>query len=331
MNFTVSFYEEANSLRVRGELQQGNHTQSSYSRVIAGNFLQDRKREKQRTSKDTGYFKKYLNTAIFIITVYQEESRTDLLFEYLSFILLDVSLRGKRKFLVSTKKSEMGTEEKDSEPAAQPPVKEQGTPEKENESPVEPPQGQTSEATDPLNTYKWHTGSKGTLNEVKEGDGAAAPSTSTLDRLQKASTNKWNKMQSWRKALSEDPGDKSSASGKGGEGTKPEKAFKVNRKNPFRRALSEPPGSLFAARSPSSNTASTANATSSSAAAETSGAPSTDPAQKGGGGKLLQKYFRAVSQKIKRPKLQSQSSSPTLLQGNTTLYLHCTFTLGLNG
>ncbi|XP_026215664.1 RAS protein activator like-3 isoform X2 [Anabas testudineus] len=208
----------------------------------------------------------------------------------------------------------MGTEEKDSEPAAQPPVKEQGTPEKENESPVEPPQGQTSEATDPLNTYKWHTGSKGTLNEVKEGDGAAAPSTSTLDRLQKASTNKWNKMQSWRKALSEDPGDKSSASGKGGEGTKPEKASKVNRKNPFRRALSEPPGSLFAARSPSSNTASTANATSSSAAAETSGAPSTDPAQKGGGGKLLQKYFRAVSQKIKRPKLQSQSSSPTLLQ-----------------
>lgn len=213
----------------------------------------------------------------------------------------------------------MGTEEKDSEPAAQQPPKDQGSPDKEKESPVEPPQGQAQEASDPLNTYKWHTGSKGTLNEVKdEGEGAAASSTSTLDRIQKASTNKWNKMQSWRKALSEDPGDRNSPGGKGGEGTKPEKGTKVNRKNPFRRALSEPPGSLFAALSPSSNAASTVNAASSSAAAESSGVSSTDPAQRGGGGTLLKKYMRAVSQKLKRPKLQSQSSSPTLLPGNTT-------------
>uniref|UniRef100_A0A3Q0T113 Uncharacterized protein n=1 Tax=Amphilophus citrinellus TaxID=61819 RepID=A0A3Q0T113_AMPCI len=40
---------------------------------------------------------------------------------------------------------------KDSEPAAQPASKEQGSPEKEDEPP------QTSETSDPLNTYKWHT------------------------------------------------------------------------------------------------------------------------------------------------------------------------------
>lgn len=211
----------------------------------------------------------------------------------------------------------MGTEEKDSEPAAQQPPKEQGSPEKEKESPTASPQGQASEATDPLNTYKWHTGSKGTLNEVKEeGEGAAASATSTMDRIQKASANKWSKMQNWRKALSEDPGDKNSSSGKGAEGSKPEKGTGVTRKNPFRRALSEPPGSLFAALSPSSNTSSTANAASSSAAADASGVSSTDPAQRGGGGALLKKYMRVVSQKLKRPKLQSRSSTPTLLPGN---------------
>ncbi|KAF1395558.1 hypothetical protein PFLUV_G00012770 [Perca fluviatilis] len=210
----------------------------------------------------------------------------------------------------------MGTEEKALEPAAQQPVQEQGPPEKEKESPVEPPQGQSSETSDPLNTYKWHTGSKGTLNEVKE-DGeagaAAASSTSTLDKIQKASTNKWSKMQNWRKALSEDPGDKHPPSGKGGEGAKPDKG---GRKNPFRRALSEPPGSLFSALAPSSSSASPAHAASSSAAADTPGVSSTDPSQRGSGGALLKKYLRTVSQKLKRPRLQSRNSTPTLLQAD---------------
>ncbi|KAM6941781.1 RAS protein activator like-3 [Lycodopsis pacificus] len=206
----------------------------------------------------------------------------------------------------------MGTEEKDLEPAAQQPPKEQGSPEREKESSGEPPQGQTSETTDPLNTYKWHTDSKGKLNDLKEdGEGGAASSTSTIDKSQKASTNKWSKMQNWRKALSEDPGDRHSSSGKGGEGVKADKGA---RKNPFRRALSEPPGSLFAALSPSSSSASSAHAASSSAAAETSGVSSTDPSQKGGSGALLKKYLRTVSQKLKRPRLQSRNSTPTLLQ-----------------
>lgn len=210
----------------------------------------------------------------------------------------------------------MGTEEKDLEPGAQQPVKEQGSPEKEKESPVEPPQGQTPDTADPLNTYKWHTGSKGTLDEVKEDrEAGAASATSTLDKIQKASTNKWSKMQNWRKALSEDPGDKHAS--KGGEGAKPDKGA---RKNPFRRALSEPPGSLFAALSPSSSSAGSAQAASSSAAAEASGVSSTDPSQKGGGGKLLKKYLRTVSQKLKRPRLQSRNSTPTLLRGNHNLY-----------
>ncbi|XP_051242240.1 RAS protein activator like-3 isoform X1 [Dicentrarchus labrax] len=202
----------------------------------------------------------------------------------------------------------MGTEEKDLEPAAQQPM-EQGSPEKEKEPAV----GQTSETTDPLNTYKWHTGSKGTLNEMKEEEGGAVSSTSTIDRIQKASTNKWNKMQNWRKALSEDPGDRNPPSGKGGEGAKQDKGAGGTRKNPFRRALSEPPGSLLAVLSPSSSAASPAHAASSSAAAEASGVSSTDPSQKGSGGALIKKYLRTVSQKFKRPKLQSRCSNPNLL------------------
>uniref|UniRef100_A0A3P8T382 RAS protein activator like 3 n=1 Tax=Amphiprion percula TaxID=161767 RepID=A0A3P8T382_AMPPE len=203
----------------------------------------------------------------------------------------------------------MGTEEKDPEPAAQP--KEQESPEKEKELHVESPQGPTPETTDPLNTYKWHTGSKGTLNELKEEaeTGAAASSTSTLDKIQKASSNKWSKMQNWRKALSEDTGEKNSHR----EGAKPDKAAGGGKKNPFRRALSEPPGSLFAALSPSS--ASTSAAPSSAAPAEASGVSSSaDPSQRAGGGTLLKKYLRTVSQKLKRPRLHTRSSTPALLQ-----------------
>ncbi|XP_035993003.1 RAS protein activator like-3 isoform X1 [Fundulus heteroclitus] len=205
----------------------------------------------------------------------------------------------------------MGTEEKDSEPAAQPPSTENGSPEKEKDSPVEHPQ--TSETTDPLNTYKWHTGSKGTLNEPREeGDGAAASSASTIDKIQKASSNKWSKMQNWRKALSEDPGDKNSTGGKSGDGARAEKGAGGTRKNPFRRALSEPPGSLFAALTPSSSSASSAQAasSSSSAAAEASAASSNDPSPKGGG---IKKYLWNVTQKLKRPRLQSRNSEPRLL------------------
>lgn len=209
----------------------------------------------------------------------------------------------------------MGTEEKDPEPAAQPASKEQGSPEKENEPP------QTSETSDPLNTYKWHTGSKGTLNEQKEeGEGTPASSTSAMEKIQKASSNKWSKMQNWRKALSEDPGEKNSSNGKSSDAAKPEKASGGTRKNPFRRALSEPPGSLFAALS----TANSAHAASSSAAAtsagtEASGAASSDPSQKGGGGALFKKYLRSVSQKLKKPKLQPRNSTPSLAGKTTTI------------
>ncbi|XP_034456682.1 RAS protein activator like-3 isoform X2 [Hippoglossus hippoglossus] len=203
----------------------------------------------------------------------------------------------------------MGTEEKDSEPAAQQP-KEHGSPETEKESPVEPPAGQISDTTDTINTYSWQTG-KGALDDVKDrGEGGAASSTSTLDKIQKASSNKWSKMQNWRKALSEEPG------GKGGEGAKLDKGASGTRKNPFRRALSEPPGSLFAAHS--SSAGGSADAASCSAAAEAPGVSSTDPSQKGGGGALFKKYLRTVSQKLKRPKLQSRSSTQTLLDVGAT-------------
>lgn len=203
----------------------------------------------------------------------------------------------------------MGTEETDR--ANQPPT-EQGSPEKEKESPETLLQGQTSETADPLNTYKWHTGSRGTLNEVKEEEEGAASSSSTINKIQKASANKWSKMQNWRKALSEDNGDKKSG-GKGGDGAKPDKGTGGTRKNPFRRALSEPPGSLLAALSPSSNSASSAHTA--SAAAEASGVSSADPSQRGGGGALFKKYLRTVSQKLKRPRLQTRSSTPNLIPG----------------
>lgn len=213
----------------------------------------------------------------------------------------------------------MGTEEKELEPAPQQLPKEQGSPEQENESPGEPP---ASDSMDPLKTYKWHTGSRGALNEVKE-EIEAASSTSTINKTPKASTNKWSKMQNWRKALSEDPGDKNASSGKGGEGAKVDKGSGGTRKNPFRRALSEPPGSLFAALSPSSNSTQTSQTPD---AAEASGVSSTDPSQRGGGGMLFKKYLRTVSQKLKRPRLQGRNSASNLLPGNVFLftYSYCT-------
>ncbi|XP_020564596.1 RAS protein activator like-3 isoform X1 [Oryzias latipes] len=199
------------------------------------------------------------------------------------------------------------TEEKGSEPAALPPSKDQGLIEKEPAG--EPPQ--TSETSDPLNTYKWHTGSKGEASNLKEeGDGDAVSSAPAMEKYQKAASNKWTKMQNWRKALSEDTaGDKGSSGGKNADGTKSEKG--AARKNPFRRALSEPPGSLFAALS-STSSAQPASSTSSAAASEASGASCADPSQKGSGGALFKKYLWNVTQKLKRPKLQTRSSTPTL-------------------
>ncbi|MCJ8750148.1 hypothetical protein PDJAM_G00259190 [Pangasius djambal] len=136
-----------------------------------------------------------------------------------------------------------------------------------------------------LNAYTWHTG------------GARG------DPSEKSAGNKWSKMQSWRKALSEDTADKSPApspapGARGGDGTtKPASG----RKNPFRRALSEPPGSLLSSiLSPSSS--------SSPSPADTSAAG--DTAQ---GGKL-RKYLRQVSQKLKRPRAQNRSNASTAQQ-----------------
>ncbi|XP_024145306.1 RAS protein activator like-3 isoform X2 [Oryzias melastigma] len=200
------------------------------------------------------------------------------------------------------------TEEKGSEPAALPQSKDQGLIEKEPA--VETPQ--TSETSDPLNTYKWHT--KGAGSDLKEeGDGDAASSTPATEKYQKATSNKWAKMQNWRKALSEDTAaDKSSSGGKSADGAKPEKG--AARKNPFRRAVSEPAGSLFAALSSSTQAASSSSSSSSAAAAAASSEAScADPSQKGSGGALFKKYLWNVTQKLKRPKLQTRSSTPTLL------------------
>ncbi|XP_072318893.1 uncharacterized protein [Eucyclogobius newberryi] len=211
----------------------------------------------------------------------------------------------------------MGTEEAESELTARPTMKEPGPVDGETDSSVDSPQ--TPENSDPLNTYKWHTGSKGVSEEAKEA-GAAAPPSSTLDKLHKASTNKWKTMHNWRKALSEDPGEKACASGKAAEGSRDApKSHGGGRKNPFRRALSEPPGVLFSTLGQSSGSSQAAPPSSSATDTEGSGgSPSTDPGQKGaaGGGALFKKYLRTVSQKLKRPRLQSRSSNPALITGN---------------
>jgi len=134
-----------------------------------------------------------------------------------------------------------------------------------------------------LNTYKWHTGAK-----------TETPAQGAIERLEKGASNKWNKMQSWRKALSEDAGEKSSTAARGAES--PSKLDKpaTSRKNPFRRALSEPPGSLLSSVLSSSSTSGSSNA-------QASGTTLQDTTQKG----KIRKYLQTVSQKFKRPRLQS--------------------------
>lgn len=227
---------------------------------------------------------------------------------------------------VLKKKTKMGNDEKDLELAVEDVPKDQESPWMEKESPVESPQQQSSESADPLNTYKWHTGSRGTLNEAKEeGQGEAASSTSTISKFQKASANKWSKMQNWRKALSEDSWDKNPSNGKGGEGSKTDKSATGSRRNPFKRALSEPPGSLAARLTQSTSNTGSASSTptdTSSVAAKESGISSTDSSHKSGGGMPFKKYLRTVSQKFKRPRLTNRNSTPNMMPGTAVNCCH---------
>ncbi|XP_071032841.1 disabled homolog 2-interacting protein-like isoform X4 [Oncorhynchus clarkii lewisi] len=206
----------------------------------------------------------------------------------------------------------MGTnQEAESEPEAKQIAEETGPTEEEKETPAEHPQDATPpEDVDPLNTYKWHTGAKAATLDGTRGDGGVTAST-TIEKVEKTSTTRWsNKMQNWRKALSEDPGERASTVGRGGETPRLEKN-PASRKNPFRRAQSEPPGSLFTTQSPSSSAQATSGPGASAEAPEPSLA---DTPQKGGGGALFRKYIRTVSQKLKRPRLLGRNSTPTLLQ-----------------
>nr|XP_023647759.1 RAS protein activator like-3-like isoform X2 [Paramormyrops kingsleyae] len=149
------------------------------------------------------------------------------------------------------------------------------------------------EDPDLLNTYKWHTGSKGDMG-----------GSASLERPEKSSATKWSKMQGWRKALSEDAAEKREPA----ENAKPGKSTTA-RKNPFRRALSEPPGALFSTATNPTSSQSVASPSS----AESPGS-STQEAQQRGGGNPIRKYLRTVSQKFKRPRLQSRNSTPVCVE-----------------
>lgn len=158
--------------------------------------------------------------------------------------------------------------------------------EKEDVTQEEESGGERADDGNLLNAYTWHTG------------GARG------DPAEKSAGNKWSKMQSWRKALSEDAPNKSPAPSpssrpRAGDGTtKPVSG----RKNPFRRALSEPPGSLLSSiLSPSSS--------STSPSAAEPGAAADTPQ----GGKL-RKYLRQVSQRLKRPRAQNRNNTNTAQQ-----------------
>ncbi|CDQ75997.1 unnamed protein product [Oncorhynchus mykiss] len=90
----------------------------------------------------------------------------------------------------------MGTnQEAESEPEAKQIAEETGPTEEEKETPAEHPQDvPPPEDIDPLNTYKWHTGAKAATLDGTRGDGG---------------------MQNWRKALSEDPGERASTATSG--------------------------------------------------------------------------------------------------------------------
>lgn len=202
----------------------------------------------------------------------------------------------------------------------------------EKEPQVEPlSEPSPSEDDDPLIVYKWHTASKEPPGDSK-GDGGASAAASPMDKAQKSSTTvpttattRWSKIKNWRKALSDDLGDRpfsssSSAAaspGKSGPGVKPEKAPGA-RKNPFRRALSEPTALLaaFTSSSNSPNSSSSSRHHENSSSSTTDAAPPADASQRGGGGALFRMYLKTVSQKLKRPRLPSRHSTHNLLPGN---------------
>lgn len=185
---------------------------------------------------------------------------------------------------------------------------EQSTPEIEEEMDQTPEQNSPVDQESPqpedgklLNNYKWHTGAK----TETTGQG-------TLEKLEKGASNKWSKMQSWRKALSEDGGGKMST--RGGESpTKQEKP--APRKNPFHRALSAPAGSLLSSVLSSSSTSGPANT-------QASGSGVQDTSQKG----KIRKYLQTVSQKFKKPRLHSSSF---VEQGKSLIFCE-NFYVGLN-
>ncbi|KAL2087068.1 hypothetical protein ACEWY4_018127 [Coilia grayii] len=163
-----------------------------------------------------------------------------------------------------------------------------------------------------LNTYVWHTGAKPPADSAKAPGGGGGQGS--MERPEKST--KWSKMQSWRKALSEDNADRGGASGPRGGGSGEEKAKQEKpgglRKNPFRRALSEPPGSLLSTAAQGAAAATTSPAA--GASAEASGSNGQESAQKG----KFMKYLQNVSRKIKRPRLQSRNSTPIIEHGGET-------------
>ncbi|XP_067230211.1 RAS protein activator like-3 isoform X1 [Chanodichthys erythropterus] len=176
----------------------------------------------------------------------------------------------------------MGTNKEASAEQSEPQIEEDMELSPEQNSPVDQ-DPQQQEDGKLLNTYKWHTGAK--TETAAQG---------AIEKLEKGASNKWNKMQSWRKALSEDAGEKCSTAPRGAES--PSKADKpaTSRKNPFRRALSEPPGSLLSSVLNSSSA-------SGSSSAQASGTTVQDTTQRG----KIRKYLQTVSQKFKRQRLQS--------------------------
>ncbi|XDV36348.1 hypothetical protein PO909_006144 [Leuciscus waleckii] len=176
----------------------------------------------------------------------------------------------------------MGTNKEARAEQSEPQIEENMELSSEQNSPVDQ-DPQQPEDDKLLNTYKWHTGAK-----------TETPAQGAIERLEKGASNKWNKMQSWRKALSEDAGEKCSTAARGAESpSKPDKPA-TSRKNPFRRALSEPPGSLLSSVLSSSST-------SGSSSAQASGTTVQDTTQRG----KIRKYLQTVSQKFKRPRTQS--------------------------
>uniref|UniRef100_A0A8C4ZTT2 Ras-GAP domain-containing protein n=1 Tax=Gadus morhua TaxID=8049 RepID=A0A8C4ZTT2_GADMO len=214
----------------------------------------------------------------------------------------------------------MGNDENDSQLAA---GEEDASKEAKQTSSVErePASEVPADNNDPIKIYNWHTSTKGAPGDGKgdgKGDGgAAAAAASPMEKPPKSSTTKLGRIRNWGKALSDDLGERafshSSPVKSKSTGAKLEKASGGAQKHPFRRAASEPAGSLFRTHGGASGSGS-GHATQSTAAAEAPGASPVDGAQRASGGALFMKCLKTVSQKLKRPRLQSRHSTSTLLR-----------------